>query len=182
MRELHTMRKLLAAVAVVGLCGLTGTVLSAQRARAHAAPASSTSSVQFGPQLDFGTNSYNFGIGGRAEFDLKKALGAPMFGVASFDYFFGTAGVHIWEINANVFYNFKVESTSLQPYAGGGLNIAHVSVSCPAGFSCSATQAGLNLGGGTKFKTHGGGLTPFAEARIELRTGSAFVLTGGFLF
>jgi len=176
------MRKLLAAVAVVGLCGMTGTVLSAQKARAHAAPASSESSVRFGPQIDFGTD-IDFGIGGRAEFDLRKAFSAPMFGAVSFDYFFPGAPVHVWEINADVFYNIPVHHTTLRPYAGGGLDLAHVSVSgCPAGISCSTTNAGLNLGGGTKFAMEHSKITPYAEMRIELRTGSAFILTGGFLF
>ena len=162
------MRKLLLAGMAAGLCWVAGSTLQAQ--------------VQVGPQLDFGTNSINFGIGGRAELNLAKTLSAPLTGVGSFDYFFGTAGVTYWEINANVFYNFTIPKSNVMPYAGGGLNIAHASVSCPAGFSCSATNAGLNLGGGAKFKMHGSKITPFAEARIELRTGSAFVLTGGILF
>ncbi|HEY6807907.1 MAG TPA: hypothetical protein VI160_03885, partial [Gemmatimonadales bacterium] len=117
------------------------------------------------------------------DIDLTKPFGAPMTGVGSFDYFFGTSGAHIWEINANVFYNFKVNNPSLMPYAGGGLNIAHAFVSgCPSGFTCSNTEAGLNLGGGTKFKSKTSKMTPFVEARIELRTGSAFILTGGLLF
>lgn len=163
------MRKLLAAVMAVGLCGIAGTALQAQ--------------VRVGPQLDFGTNNLNFGIGGRAELNLAKTLSAPLTGVGSFDYFFGTSGVTFWEINANIFYDFTIPKSSVVPYAGGGLSIAHASVSgCPPGFSCSATNAGLNLGGGAKFKMQGSKITPFAEARIELRTGSAFVLTGGILF
>jgi hypothetical protein len=174
------MRKLLAAVAVAGLCGLTGTALSAQRARAHAAPASSGSSVRFGPQINFGTD-IDFGIGGRAEFDLRKAFNAPMFGVASFDYFFPGNSVTYWEINADVFYNIPVSHTTLRPYAGGGLDIAHTSVSI-LGVTGSATNAGLNLGGGTKFEMRNSKITPYAEMRIELRTGGEFVLTGGILF
>ncbi|HYK11838.1 MAG TPA: hypothetical protein VEV39_13660 [Gemmatimonadales bacterium] len=163
------MRKQFSAAVLVACLGFAATSLSAQ-------------SVRFAPQIDFGTNNLNFGIGGRLDLGLAKTFGAPIDGVGSFDYFFGTGGVHVWEINANIFYNFTVPRSNITPYAGGGLNIAHASVSCPAGFSCSATEAGLNLGGGAKFKLPHSTMTPYAEARIELRTGSAFVLTGGLYF
>lgn len=170
------MRKLLAAVAVVALCGMTGTVLSAQRARSQAAQSSGT---HFAPQVDFATD-FDFGIGGRVEFDLARAVGAPMFGAASFDYFFPGAGVHVWEINADAWYNLRVSHTTLRPYVGGGLDIANYSCSGCLGFS--ATRAGLNIGGGTKFTMQHSKMTPYVEARVELRTGGEFVLTGGLLF
>lgn len=161
------MRKLLAALAVVGLCGAAGSGLAAQ-------------SVKVGPQIDFGTD-FDLGLGGRAEFDLTKAFSAPLTGAASFDYFFPGAGVHVWEINGNVWYNIKVHNPTFRPYVGGGINIAHYSAS-GFGFSAATTEAGLNLGGGTKFNTHNKSFTPYAEARVELRTGGEFVLTGGLLF
>ncbi|HXH62591.1 MAG TPA: hypothetical protein VNG95_00340 [Gemmatimonadales bacterium] len=114
------------------------------------------------------------------EFDLAKAVGAPMFGAASFDYFFPGAGVHVWEINANGWYRLNVSHTTLRPYVGGGLNIANYSCSACLGFN--ATRVGLNIGGGTKFTMQHSKLTPYAEARVELRTGGEFVLTGGLLF
>lgn len=160
------MRKQLTAVMLVGLLGLAGTALTAQ-------------AVRFAPQIDFGTNSYNFGLGGRLDLGLAKTFGAPIDGVGSFDYFFGTSGVHIWEINANLFYNFTVPKSNITPYAGGGLDIG--TFTCPLA-GCSQTEVGLNLGGGAKFKLPHSKMTPFAEARIELRTASAFVLTGGLYF
>jgi hypothetical protein len=78
--------------------------------------------------------------------------------------------------------------SSLGPYAGGGLNIAHASATVavpPPGtgtISSSATKAGLNLLGGTTFKVKGSNLTPFAEARGELGGGKTFILTGGVRF
>jgi hypothetical protein len=45
-----------------------------------------------------------------------------------------------------------------------------------------ATQAGLNLLGGTTFRLKGSHLTPFAEARGELGGGKTFILTGGVRF
>ncbi len=163
------MRKQFSAAVLVACLGLAGTSLAAQN-------------VRFAPQIDFGTNSLNFGIGGRLDLGLAKTFGAPIDGVGSFDYFFGTAGVHLWEINANLFYNFTVPKSNITPYAGGGLNIAHASVNCGGLPGCSATEVGLNLGGGAKFKLPHSTMTPYAEARIELRTGSAFVLTGGLYF
>jgi len=160
------MRKQLTAAVLVGVLGLAGTGLAAQ-------------AVRFAPEIDFGTNSYNFGIGGRLGLGLAKTFGAPIDGVASFDYFFGTGGVHLWEINANLFYNFTVPKSNVTPYVGGGLNIA--TATCPI-TGCSSTEVGLNLGGGAKFKLPRSKMTPFVEARIELHSGSAFILTGGLYF
>jgi hypothetical protein len=166
------MRKQLTAAMLVGVLGLAGTGLAAQ-------------AVRFAPQIDFGTNSENFGIGGRLDLGLAKTFGAPITGVGSFDYFFGTSGLHVWEINANLFYNFTVPKSNITPYAGGGLDLANYSATACSGSLCasgSSTQVGLNLGGGAKFKLPHSKMTPYAEARVELRTAGAFVLTGGLLF
>lgn len=87
------------------------------------------------------------------------------------------------EINANVAYSFPLSgSSSLRPYAGGGLNIARSSIDfdLPGLRSTSDTEVGLNVLGGSKFGS--GRLTPFAELRLELGGGEQFVITGGFLF
>ncbi|HEX4632484.1 MAG TPA: hypothetical protein VH163_01540, partial [Gemmatimonadales bacterium] len=138
------MRKRFSAAVLVACLGLAGSSLSAQ-------------AVRFAPQIDFGTNSYNFGIGGRLNLGLAKTFGAPIDGVASFDYFFGTAGIHLWEINGNLFYNFTVPKSNITPYAGGGLAIA--TATCPLA-GCSSTSVGLNLGGGAKFKLPHSTMTP----------------------
>src|SRR6266849_4386947 len=79
-------------------------------------------------------------------------------------------------------YRFRVpRGTSLGPYAGGGLNIAHASATAGT-VSGSATKAGLNLLGGTTFKLTGSNLTPFAEARGEIGGGKTFILTAGIRF
>lgn len=157
------MRKQLAAAVLVGVLGLGATALSAQ--------------VRFGPQLDFGTNSLNLGIGGRLDLGLAKSMGAPLTGVGSFDYFFGSNGFHFWEINANLFYNFTVPKSNITPYAGGGLDILGSS-------SCTGcgTSGGLNLGGGLKFKLPHSTMTPYVEALLQLHSGSDLLLTGGILF
>ncbi len=75
---------------------------------------------------------------------------------------------------------FKVEASSLAPYAGGGLNIAHKSKEFDDGRSASDTDLGLNLLGGTQFGR--GKVNPFVELRVELAGGEQFVLPGGVLF
>ena len=157
------MRKSLTTAVLIGILGLAGTTLKAQTAR-------------FGPQIDFGTNSLNLGIGARMDLGLAEAFGAPLTGVGSFDYFFGSGGIHLWEINANLFYNFKVPKSNITPYAGGGLDVA--------GSSCTgcSTEAALNLGGGLKFKLPRSKMTPYVEAMLQLHSSTDLVLTGGILF
>jgi hypothetical protein len=179
------MRKLLGSALLLAAVALIPAGSAAQRrpaARPAPAPAQRT---QFGPELDWSSDAH-FGIGARAVFGLQALIPkAPLDGIVSFDYFFppvpaGTSG-HYWEINGNVAYRFRVPRSSLGPYAGGGLNIAHASASA-AGVTASATKAGLNLLGGTTFRIRGSHLTPFAEGRGEIGGGRTFVLTGGVRF
>lgn len=152
---------------------------------AIAAPRGAQAQVQFGPQLNWASNSIGIGVGARVEASLAKVVPSVKgLGVTgSFDLFFPT-GLSYWEINGNGTYHFEIPNVKIAPYAGAGLVIAHSSVSgCQSvfGISCSATNVGLNLLAGTNFQPLGK-ITPFAELRLELRTGSAFVLTGGVLF
>ena len=171
------MRKLLGSALLLAAVALIPAGSPAQRrpaARPAPAPARRT---QFGPELDWSSDAH-FGIGARAVFGLQALIPkAPLDGIVSFDYFFPGSGVHYWEINGNVAYRFRVPRSSLGPYAGGGLNIAHAS-----GIGGSATRAGLNLLGGTTFRIKGSHLTPFAEGRGEIGGGKTFVLTGGVRF
>jgi len=161
--------------------------LGAAQRRAAARPAPrAADSPSFGLQLDWG-NDPNFGIGGRGVFPLGSLFpGTPLDGIVSFDYFFPGNSVKYWEINGNVAYRFRVPArSSLRPYAGGGLNIAHFSGTATVGtttVSASDTKAGLNLLGGTTFRVRGSHLIPFAEARGELGGGKTFILTGGIRF
>src|SRR2546426_516289 len=180
------MRKLLGC-AVLGALLFTTLPLSvvAQRRAAARPAASSAQRPSFGPELNW-SSDVDFGIGARGVFPLQSLFPkTPLDGIVSFDYFFpshpsGTSA-HYWEINGNVAYRFRVQRSSLAPYAGGGLNIAHASVTV-AGVSASDTKAGLNLLGGTTFKLKGSNLTPFAEARGEIGGGKTFILTGGVRF
>jgi len=159
----------------IPLIGITLLALAAPRA-AHA-------QLQYGPEINVGTNSIGVGIGARVEASLAKLVPTVpgLTAIGSFDYYF-PSGFNYWELNGNVVYHFQIPNVKIAPYAGAGIVIGHTSVSgCPSGFSCSSTNVGLNLVGGTNFPAMGK-ITPFAELHIELRTGSAVVFTGGVLF
>src|SRR5438309_8508747 len=181
------MRKLIGSAVLVTVLAIAPTLASAQRRpAARAAAPRSQQHPSFGVQLDWG-NDPNFGIGGRGVFPLQSLFPkTPLDGIVSFDYFFPGNSVKYWEINGNVAYHFRVPArSSLGPYAGGGLNVAHASFSTTVGtttVSGSDTKAGLNLLGGTTFRVKGSNLIPFAEARGEIGGGNTFILTGGVRF
>ncbi len=180
------MRKLLGSALLLAVVALAPTQATAQR-RAAPRPTASSQKPSFGLELNW-SSDVDFGIGGRGVFPLMSLFpGTPLDGIVQFDYFFpsgapaGTS-VHYWEINGDVAYRFTVQrSSSLRPYAGGGLNIAHASASA-GGTSASDTKAGLNLLGGTTFRLKRSTLVPFVEARGEVGGGKTFVLTGGVRF
>jgi opacity protein-like surface antigen len=180
------MRKLLGSALLLAAVALAPAASVAQR-RAAARPAAGPAQrPSFGAELNW-SSDVDFGIGARGVFPLRSLFPkTPLDGIVSFDYFFpsvpaGTSG-HYWEINGDVAYRFTVPArSSLAPYAGGGLNIAHASATVGT-VSSSDTKAGLNVLGGTTFKLRGSTLTPFAEARGEIGGGKTFILTGGVRF
>src|SRR5216684_2319190 len=183
------MRQLIGSILLLAAVGLAPAELAAQRRPAARPAASRADRPSFGVQLNW-SSDVNFGIGGRGVFPLESLFpGTPLDGVVSFDYFFPSvsnapagSSFHYWEINGDVAYRFHMQrGSSLGPYAGGGLNIAHIS-STVSGVSASTTKAGLNLLGGTTFKLTGSNLTPFAEARGEIGGGKTFILTAGIRF
>src|SRR3989449_5572914 len=137
------MRKWIGSALLVAAVAFNAAELVAQRRPAARPAPRSSQRTSFGLQLDWG-NDPNFGIGGRGVCPLGSLRpGTPLDGIVSFDYFFPGNSVKYWEINGNVAYRFRVPArSSLRPYAGGGLNIAHASVSV-AGVSASDTKAGL---------------------------------------
>ena len=180
------MRKLLGSALLLAAVALIPAESVAQRRPAARPAASSAQRPRFAVELNW-SSDVDFGIGGRGVFPLQSLFPrTPLDGIVSFDYFFPSApsgsSLHYWEINGNVAYRFRVPArSSLAPYAGGGLNIAHASASAGAA-TVSDTKAGLNLLGGTTFKLKGSNLTPFAEARGEVGGGKTFILTGGVRF
>ncbi len=138
--------------------------------------------ARFGGQLSFGSDQ-DLGVGASLHVGLRSPERLAIIG--TFDWFFPdeppSEDRSYWELNGNLAYFFKVEaSSSLAPYAGGGLNIAHKSKEFDDGRSASDTDLGLNLLGGTQFGR--GKVNPFVELRVELAGGEQFVLTGGVLF
>ena len=137
---------------------------------------------QFGPQLSW-ANDYNLGVGARAELDLTSMVPTAknITLIGSFDYFFPGFSVNPWEINVDGAYRFSIPNVPIKPYAGAGLDFTHWGINCGPGCNFTYSKVGLNLLAGTKFQKLGT-LTPYAELRLELRTGGQFVLTGGVLF
>ncbi|MFQ5890332.1 MAG: hypothetical protein ACE5JR_09810 [Gemmatimonadota bacterium] len=138
--------------------------------------------ARFGGQLSFG-DSQDVGLGARLMLGVESLKRVEFNG--SFDYFFPDEPVggdrDYWELNGNLAYFFDVGSaTSLAPYAGGGLNIAHGSRTFSDGRDTSDTDLGLNLLGGTRFGS--GPVIPFAELRVEVSGGEQFLITGGVIF
>jgi opacity protein-like surface antigen len=171
------MRKLIGSVMLVTLLVTLPALAAAQRRTVARPSAGSGEKPSFGVELNW-SSDVDFGIGGRGVFPLEALFpGTPLDGIVSFDYFFPGNSVTYWEINGDVAYRFRVPArSSLRPYAGAGLNIAHASAA-----GVSDTKAGLNLLGGTTFKVKGS-ITPFVEARGEIGGGKTFILTGGVRF
>ena len=140
--------------------------------------------IGVGAQLSWADDA-EFGLGARAVVDLTPFTNG-LEAIGSFDYFFPDqplgADIDYWEINANLAYLFR-GVPSLAPYLGGGLNVAHASVSVDAlgvPVGGSDTELGLNLLGGARINL--GRVKPFAEMRVELGGGEQFVIAGGVLF
>ncbi len=137
---------------------------------------------QIGPELSFGSSDIGVGLGVTAWFPVTSLIPSAKDWsfIPAFDYFFPNTGLGgpsptYWELSANGAYRFTIQGAKLGPYAGAGLVIAHLGWQ-----GYSNTEVGLNLLGGTTFPA--GKVTPFAQLRLELRSGSAFFLTGGVLF
>ena len=133
--------------------------------------------VAFGVQGGF-ADDMDFGIGGRAQYDLDPGLREGIDLIGSFLYFFpedeGIFDRDYWELNADAVYVLR--SADLRPYVGSGLNVARFSTD--DGFDeVSDTELGLNLIGGLRV---GDGF--FAEARVQLSGGEQFLVTSGFVF
>src|SRR5438552_15739146 len=177
------MRQLIGYVLLLAAVGLVPADVVAQRRPAARPAASRAQRPQFAAELNW-SSDVDLGIGGRGVFPLQSLFPkTPLDGIFSFDYFFPSApsgvSAHYWEINANVAYRFRVPArSSLAPYAGGGLNIAHASVSV-AGVSRTATQAGPNLVGGTTITVTRSTPSPCAGGRGGIGGRNTFLRTGG---
>lgn len=157
-----------ALIAVAAGAGLA--LLGAGEARAQG--------LAFGGQLHW-SDDYDFGLGPRVELPIELPSGALTFN-GSFDIYFpddiGGTERDYWELNGNVVYTFELPESSVEPYAGGGLSLAHIDFE-PGG---EDTEVGLNVLGGLRFPK--AAFVPFVEAKFMIQGGEHFALTGGLMF
>ena len=144
-------------------------------------PTSADAQIRIGPQLSWGDDT-DLGIGGRVVASVGTLNTWDFIG--TFDVFFPDDSpandISYWEANGNLAYSFGLpDLPALSPYAGFGLNIAHVSVGTDSG-DFDDTDLGINFFIGNQFDA--GSMTPFAELRVVAEGASQVVLTGGILF
>ena len=131
-------------------------------ASAHA----QTDRMHIGPQIAYDFDIEEVGLGAQFSAPIMRRL--EFYPSAVF--FFVDPG-SFWNLNADL----KYRVASDQPnwlYVGGGLNVAHRSVS-----SESNTDLGLNLLAGAESLK--GRIHPFAEARVVLGDGSRLQIAAG---
>ena len=95
---------------------------------------------RFGVQVSL-ADDFDLGLGARMA--LAPPAGSPVRIMASFDWFFPDQdGLDYWELNGNIVYMIPVVNSSVAPYVGGGLNVAHLSVDVGILGSASDTELG----------------------------------------
>lgn len=100
--------------------------------------------VQFA--LGTGDSFTNMGLGAKFQWNVINRLRIE----PSFNYFFKKDLVSMWDINANVHYQFPV-GAKINLYPLAGLSVLGTKASV-LGFSASDTEFGVNVGGGVDFK------------------------------
>lgn len=136
------------------------------------APTTLSAQWSLGGQFSWG-DDFDFAFGGRVIWDWPFEPGA--FATGSFDLFFPKADVDYWEVNINIGQPIPIKSDTFKPYAGAGLNWAHISAG-----GTSDNRFGLNLLAGLRYMLPS--VAPFGELRWELGGGKQFVITAGVMF
>ncbi len=138
------------------------------------APVGSDAQVRFGGQLNFADDT-DFGLGPRVAFDLEE-LGPRFQIIGTWDIYFPDNDlVDFWELNGNLVYRFELPDTDgVEPYGGGGLNVARTEVG-----DVGDTDLGLNILGGVEFPLTS--VTPFVELRVTAEGSEQLYITGGVL-
>jgi len=140
-----------------------GTILVAGAAAAQSRP------VRLGGHLGYDFDSDHFALGPQATIPLTRRLDF----YPSLDFYFIDPG-SLWALNADLRYRVP----GVRPewlYLGTGLDIRTRSFR-----GSSESRAGINLIVGAESRK--GPVQPFGEARVTLRDGSIFQLTGGLNF
>jgi hypothetical protein len=126
----------------------------------------------------------DFGIGARLEFSLANTFTTTgpfsrTFLITEFNYFFpdcDPGDCSFFEFNGNI--AVPITATTIDPYAGIGLNIARASVEFD-NVDASDTEVGLNLLGGLRFNL--GTIGAYTEGRFVISGSEQFSLTFGLL-
>jgi len=134
--------------------------------------------VRLGGQLSFAQDE-NAGLGARLEAPLTPFWSRDVRLAVAFDYFFPSAPLNYWELNGDLEWGLPIRGSRLTVYVGGGLGVAHSSLSGVPGSGVS--DLGINLLFGLRIPT-GSHVSPFVEVRPELGGGDRLVLTTGLLF
>ncbi len=170
---------------VISAGAALGLVLAASAANGQA----QTAGTRFGVEADFATNnSIGIGAGAFVKFHLADVSEHAITGRATFDYYFpsnsnfGGYSYKYWEIAADGLLDIVAKGDT-KPYVGAGLTYAHSSFGdgyCGVLVGCnlSASNTGLHIVGGLNFMGNSK-LMPFVEAKIELSSGSEFILKAG---
>lgn len=135
-----------------------------------------TASAQLavGPVATLGFNLNDLGIGARGTYDIND-----QFRPAADVIYYLVDGATAFGINANLHYKFAGQTGGVQPYVLAGLGFVSVSVDLGPFGNASATDTGLNLGGGVTLPV--GNATFFGEGVFGVG-GSEFGLLAGLLF
>jgi hypothetical protein len=136
------------------------------------APSVVQAQVTIGPELAFADNNRNFGVGPAFTFSLPS-LGEGFALFTDLLIFFPDGPADYIEANANVTYDFPLENSTAVPFVLGGLTLANSSVTVGT-VSTSATDLGINLGGGINFDL--GKFRPSAGARFQIEGGDGIVI------
>ena len=149
-----------------------------------------TAGTRFGVEAAFATKGdVGIGAGAFVKFHLADISDHPITGRAVFDYYFpsssnfGGYSYKYWELAADGLFDIATSKADLKPYVGAGLTYAHSSFD--SGYcgivDCGGSSTGLHIVGGLNFMANAK-LMPFVEAKIELSSGSQFILKGGIHF
>lgn len=137
-----------------------------------------TSPVLIGPRLSLDLNDgTHVAIGGEARFGVVMIAPSVRLDIRPELNFYFFDGGNAFDLSGDALFAFGVRSDVVEPYAGAGIGIFHVSADAGG----SATRVGLNLLGGAKFlplQT----IQPFVEMRFTVGDFDPILLTGGVLF
>ena len=134
--------------------------------------------IRVGGHLGFGTEIESLGIAARGDYAVtNNILIGP-----DFIYFFGNNNLNWFDLNFNGNYLFEINNPDITPYALAGLNLAIISYDSEyLGIgNSSATEIGLNLGGGADFVVST--FIVFGELRFVLSSADQLVIAGGVKF